>query len=606
MTAEPSRRSPSIAGQRLLSDGRAAALLGPDAEVHWWCRPRFHSPPVCWNLLDRRGGSARWLEATHAGMDGAPAGPTTRTTLRIAFGPRVEVWDGLITATDGGTDLVRLVRAIDEDLDLWHSLKLGGFDGPWAVWSGNEAQFDGAPSLFVEGGSTTFGADGTALTQLHVQLGVWCAFVVGTARAGADALDVDVLTRRLADAEAQQRASLDTAHVSRTHAERVRHTLAALQACTDRETGAVLASPTMSLPEVVGGNRQFDYRYSWLRDSSVAITAASLVGRRDLALACVRFLEALGADGILASPVRTVEGGTVDQEREVDGVEGWSGSQPVRVGNAAGSQLQFDVLGFVLDALYVHRRHHRRFGAELWAITRELADRAAAPPAAEPSNGMWEIREPRRFLSGDIGRWLALDRALKLSRRRVRATPARRRWKRARAELRERVLGALRPDGTLPQAYDTDGVDASALLLVVFGLLPASDPRARRLVDATIGALGAGPLLYRYPPDGRDGFDPGEAPFVPASWWAVTALAVLGHPDAQARADELCAMLPALQPEGFDPGRREALGNTPLLWSHAECTRALFELDRRHGALRRWRRALTSRRIRRADRTSTA
>jgi hypothetical protein len=603
MTVDPSRRSPPIAGQRLLSDGHASALLGPEAEVHWWCRPRFHSPPVCWNLLDPRGGGARWLEATHAGMEDAPAGPTARTTLRIGFGPRVEVLDGLLTA-GGGTDLVRLVRAIDEDLELWHSLKLGGFDGPWATWMGNEARFESAPSLFVEGGSTTFGADGTALTQLRVETGRWSALVVASVPAVSHPLDVDALVSRLTEADAAHRASLDLAHVSRTHAERVRHTLAVLQACTDRETGAVLASPTTSLPEVVGGDRQFDYRYSWLRDSSVAITAASLVGRSDLAVACVRFLESLGAAGILESPVRTVEGSRVDPEREIDGVEGWSGSQPVRVGNAAGSQLQFDVLGFVLDALSVHRRHQRSFGAGLWTITRVLADRAAEGTPAGLSNGIWEIRDPKRFVSGDIGRWLALDRALKLSPRRLRAAPARRRWKRARAELRDRVLGALRPDGTLPQVYDTEGVDASALLLVVFGLLPSRDPRAPRLVDATIGALGVGPLLYRYPPDGRDGFDAGEAPFVPASWWAVTALAVLGRGDAQARADELCAMLPTLQPEGFDPGRREALGNIPLLWSHAECARALFELDRQHGALRRWRRDL-SRFTRRTDRTST-
>jgi hypothetical protein len=605
MSDDPSRRSPPIAGQRLLSDGRAAALLGPDAEIHWWCRPRFDSPPVCWNLLDPRGGCARWLEATHAGMDREPAGSTTRTTLRVGFGPRVEVWDGLLVAAGGGTDLVRLVRALDEDLDVWHSLKLGGFDGAWARWSGSEAHFDDAPSLFVEGGTTTFGAEGTALTQLRVERDRWNALVVGTTATACGSPQVDTLVRRLHEAEHAQRASLDVAHVSRTHAERVRHTLATLQACTDRGTGAVVAAPTTSLPEVVGGNRQFDYRYSWLRDSSVAITAASLVGRHDLADEYVRLLESLGGDGILEHPVRTVEGAGVEPEREIEGVEGWSRSTPVRVGNAAGAQLQFDVLGFVLDALSVHRRHQRRVGPARWAIIRALADRAAEPTTAELSNGMWEIREPRRFVSGDIGRWLALDRALKLSRGRVRATSARRRWKQARAEVRERVLGALRPDGSLPQAYDTDGVDASALLLVVFGLLSPRDPRAQRLVDATIGALGAGPLLYRYPPDGRDGFDAGEAPFVPASWWAVTALAVLGHPDAQARADELCAMLPALQPEGFDPARREALGNSPLLWSHAECTRALFELDRQHATLRRWRRSLTTRRRRRADRTST-
>jgi GH15 family glucan-1,4-alpha-glucosidase len=309
----------------------------------------------------------------------------------------------------------------------------------------------------------------------------------------------------------------------------------------------------------------------------------------------VEFLARLGGDAILEAPVRTVGGDTVEAERAVTGVEGWCDSVPVRVGNAAGSQLQFDALGFVLDALSHYRRHDRRLRARLWSVTRILADRAADPTNAQPSNGIWEIRTPARFVSADIGCWLALDRALKLGRRRPGALSVRRRWRRARDEVRARVLGALRADGTLPQVYGGDRVDACALLLVVFGLLPATDPRAHRLVDATIGALGAGPLLHRYAPDGHDGFAAGEAPFVPASWWAVTALAVLGHPDAQARADQLCEMLPMLQPEEFDPARREALGNTPLLWSHAECARALFELDRQRGVARRVRRAFSRR-----------
>ena len=599
VNGDASWRSPSIAGLRMLSDGRAAALIGPDAEVHWWCRPRFDSPPVCWTLLDRRGGTARWLEAGHVGSEGGPAGPTTRTTLRIGFGPRIEVWDGLVLADDGGTDLVRLVCGIDADLDVWHSIKLGGFDGPFAEWNGNEAVLGAAPSLFVSGGTSTFGIEGTALTQLRAPRGEWAALVIGSEP--ADELELDTLVRRLDDAETAQRETLARAEVSRTHSDRVLHTLAVLEACTDRETGAVVASPTTSLPEVVGGDRQFDYRYSWLRDSSVAVAVASLVGQRDLAQQYVEFLADLGGDAILESPVRTVEGKPVEDERAVVGVEGWSGSLPVRVGNAAGSQLQYDALGFVLDALFTYRRHYRRLGPRLWSVTRVLADRAAEPADGTSSNGMWEIRAPAAFVSADIGCWLALDRALRLARRRPGAMTARRRWKRARDEVQARVLGALRTDGTLPQVYGADSVDASALLLVIFGLLPATDPRAERLVTATIGALGAGPLLHRYAPDGRDGFAPGEAPFVPVSWWAVTALAVLGRPEAQTRADQLCAMLPMLQPEEFDPARREALGNTPLLWSHAECARALFELDRQGGMVRRVRRAFSRRLARRTD-----
>lgn len=589
MTAlAPGSRSPSLENLRLLSDRRSAALLGPDAEVSWWCRPRFDSPPICWSLLDPRGGAARWLEATHAGSDGEPAGPTARTRLRIGFACRVEVWDGLVPTDGGGSDLVRLVRALDDDVDVWHSLKLGGFSEPWATWVDGTATFEQLGSVTVRGGTSTFGADGTALTQLRVTRDRWSALVIGDPATTPP--DVDALVRQLEECEA---ARIHTAprKVSRTHAERIRHSLSVLVACTDRGTGAVIASPTTSLPEVIGGDRQFDYRYSWLRDSSVAITAASLVGNDDLADEYVRFLIELGPERILETPIRAVDGSTVPTEREVPDIEGWSASRPIRVGNDASTQLQYDVLGFVLDAIAtVHqgpRRAHRRAHRELWPIAVRLADRAAE--AGEPSNGIWEIRAQQDFVSGDIGRWLALDRALRLGHR-LSAVRARGRWRRARNEARDRVLGAIQPDGSLPQVYGSSGADASALLLVAFDLLSPRDPRAARLVDATIAALGAGPLLHRYPPDGRDGFAPGEAPFVPASWWAVTALAKLGHPDAQHRADELCHMLPGLQPEEFDPGRREALGNVPLVWSHAECTRALFELDRHRGALRGLRR----------------
>jgi hypothetical protein len=591
---DPGTRSPSLDNLRLLSDGRSAALLGSDAEVSWWCRPRFDSPPICWSLLDPRGGSARWLEATHAGSDGEPAGTTARTRLRIGFANRVEVWDALVPTNDGNSDLVRLVRALDDDVDVWHSLKLGGFSEPWATWVDGTATFDELASVSVRGGTSTFGADGTALTMLRATRDRWSALVIGDATVSPP--DVDALVQRLEECEAA-RSRTAPRKVSHTHAERVRHALSVLVACTDRDTGAVIASPTTSLPEVVGGDRQFDYRYSWLRDASVAITAASLVGNDELADEYVRFLVDLGPERILATPIRTVDGGTVPDEAVVPDIEGWSASRPVRVGNDASTQLQYDVLGFVLDAIFTVRRGHRpgrrRAHRTLWPLAVALADRAAE--CCEPSNGIWEIREQQDFVSGDIGRWLALDRALRLGHR-ITAARSRSRWRRARNEARDKVLGAIEPDGSLPQVYGRSGADASALLLVAFDLLSPRDPRAQRLVDATIASLGAGPLLYRYPPDGRDGFAPGEAPFVPASWWAVTALAKLGHPDAQARADELCHMLPGLQPEEFDPGRREALGNVPLVWSHAECTRALFELDRNRGTLRGLGRRVTRRR----------
>ncbi len=586
------RRSPPIAEHRLLSDGRSHALLRPNAEIDWWCWPRVHSTPVCWSLLDENGGAARWLDVQYLDHRERPAGSVARTELRIA-GARVETRDALLGCGDRA-ELVRLVRRRDADLELSHELRLAPFDGELVRWSGRRARF-GHRTLWMHGGDLVRVDAGTAHTTVRAERGRWAAIVMTHHE---QPHTVAELLERTDAADAAEEQSHRRVRVPKQHANRARDALAVLAACTDRETGAVIAASTTSLPEVVGGDRQFDYRYTWLRDSSSAVTVAGLLGRPELARRYYEFLERLGPDGILGAPLTDADGEPVPEERALDGVAGWSGSRPVRVGNAASEQLQFDAVGMVLDALYVQLRNTRRFGGRAWTITRALADRVAEA-GDEESSGIWELRKPRPLVSADIGRWLALDRALRIARYR-RPWARSRAWARARDAARARVLGAFRTDGSLPQTYDPgdDAHDASALLLVVYGLLRPTDPRAERLVTTTLAALGSGPLLYRYPPDGRDGFDAGEAPFVPASWWAVTALALLGAPEALPRADALCVLLPALQAEQFDPVRREALGNVPMVWSHAECARALYHLDA--GIQRRARACALVRRLRRA------
>jgi hypothetical protein len=570
-------RPPPIAAHRLLSDGRSTALVRPDGEIDWWCWPRMHSTPRCWSLLDPRGGRLRFPGAVHAESDDDPAGPVLTTCLRID-GRLVEVHDALLTCA-GTSELVRLVRGVEHDLDVIHEAHLAPFD----------EHSDGATIELSAGGiTTTIGAQ-PVCTRLTGPKDEWIA--VQLALPG-HAHGVDALWDRMEEARARHGQMLSHGRYPVANSDRGRDALAILHACTDVGTGAVIASPTTSLPEVVGGNRNFDYRYSWLRDSSTAIATASLLGQRDLADRYTAYLDDLGPDGILASPLSVAAGGTLPDEREVEGIAGWAGSRPVRVGNAAGDQVQHDAIGLVLDALRVHTRLRDRVSPRRWEIIVALADRVAEADPDEPTNGIWELRDPARLVSADIGRWLALDRALGLVRLR-RPWKLERSWIRAHDEARARVLGALLPSGALPRSYDDDHVDASGLLLVIHGLVRSRDPRAARLVDATIAALGCGPLLYRYEPDGSDGFDPGEAPFVPASWWAVAALAVLGRPESVDRAEQLCATLPRLQPEQFDPTRGEALGNTPLLWSHAEAARALFEVDRCRSRHRRVMRTIT-------------
>ena len=261
-------------------------------------------------------------------------------------------------------------------------------------------------------------------------------------------------------------------------------------------------------------------------------------GSRDGAQGYFSFLHRLAPDGDPPeSPVTDVRGGPVPPEREVGGVAGWAGSRPVRVGNAAGGQVQHDSLGLMVEGISVHLQTGGSLDDDTWRLIRGAADRACGATSA-PTSGIWELREPQMLISADIGRWLVLDRAIWIARA-WRPFHRRRHWKRARQVALDRVLGAVEPHGGLPQGHDDPRPDAAALMAVVFGLLDPSDPRAARLVDATLRDLAVGPHLRRYPP-GDDGFDGVEGAFVPVGWWAVCALAMIGRqPQAEALADEL-------------------------------------------------------------------
>jgi GH15 family glucan-1,4-alpha-glucosidase len=367
--------------------------------------------------------------------------------------------------------------------------------------------------------------------------------------------------------------------VVQSHRDRVQTSLLVLDACTDPTTGAVAAAPTTSLPEVVGADRQFDYRYAWLRDASLAAGVAAAVGRSDITQHHIRWLteRCLACEGIPVPIVRT-SGEPCPDEVEVLGVAGWAGSQPVRTGNAARDQVQIDGAGLAAEAVWALVRAGAGFGHRAYRGIAGLADHVAAEPR-RPSGGIWELREPIEGTSADIGRWLLFDRARRLSL--LHEPWARRRrahWRAHEVEARRRVLGSGLPSGALPLVPGRPAADAAGLLVVVLGLVDRRSPEATRIVDGTIAELGIGhPLraLARYPADVDDGFHGSVGAFVPVSWLAVSALAQIGRVDeAEDLADRLCRSLPGLQPEVLEGD--EPLGNVPLVWSHAEAARALF------------------------------
>ncbi len=563
--------------------------MQPTGVIDWWCAPRFDSPPLLWSLLDPAGPSAQWMGARVVDVDNTPAGPTAHTVVRLA-GASVELWDGLVTI-GAGSALVRLVRTSGGvPVDACHRLSAGGFDGPAATWPGprSECLHD---TIVVVGAGRHDGQGQQLSTRLAVDE-EWTGFAI---LCGTDVTPgVHDLVELLGAAETEAAQHLSRTRLPKHHPERAADAIRVLRACTYSSTGAVVASPTTSLPESPGADRQFDYRYTWLRDAALAVSVASLLGRHATARTYLQFLHGcVDGDGLPAGPLVDVAGRPVPEERDVNGVEGWSGSRPVRVGNGAAGQVQYDALGMVVEAISVHVQTGGSLDHPTWAMVQAIANHATSSPD-RPTSGIWELRDERRLVSADIGRWLALDRAIWIARGWRPLTP-RRHWKARRAELRDRVLASMAND-RLPQSYDDESpkADASALMAVIFGLLSRRDPRSALLVEALIADLGAGPFLYRYEPGGDDGFDGVEGAFLPTSWWAVSALAAVGKVDqAMARADALCRVLPRLLPEEIDPATLAGLGNVPLVWSHAEAARACYLLDaadrrRRHGVAGLW------------------
>jgi GH15 family glucan-1,4-alpha-glucosidase len=350
-----------------------------------------------------------------------------------------------------------------------------------------------------------------------------------------------------------------------------------LKLLTHADSGAIAAAATTSLPEVVGGVRNWDYRYAWIRDASFTVQALHNAGHAEEAAAYFRWVR-----GIRPSRKRQdhpmefqimygLHGETRLTEETLDHLEGYRGSRPVRIGNAAFKQHQWDIYGELALAFYETMRYGAALNEEEWAFLGGLADEVVAH-WRQPDSGIWEVRGgPRHFTYSKLMCWVALDRAFKMARSAKRHGERPAAWKRARDEIRAAVLseGYSEKDASFTQSFGSRALDATSLLIPKMGLLPYGDARVQGTIRATIERLLDNGLVYRYL---REDSLPGrEGAFLLCTFWLVDALALSGRVDeAQSMFESVLARVGALGllSEQMDPSTNEYLGNYPQAFSH--------------------------------------
>jgi len=582
-----------IGDYALLSDCRSAALVSRDGSVDWLCFPRFDSPAVFARILDPGSGhfSIRPAGDFQASRAYAEQTMALETTFVTAAGTALLTDAMAVGRSERGHDLgagspgvlLRRLACTAGDMDIEISYaprpEYGLIHPILEAMPGGVAARGGASRLLLSA-PVWFGVDGaTATVRLHLEAGQEVCFALAHGQAGQQPLTVwdgAAITARLDDTMAGWR-SWSAIHQTYEGPWRdlVHHSGRVLQALTYAPTGAIVAAPTTSLPETVGGERNWDYRYTWVRDASLTMEALWVAACPDEANEFFSFLADAAASQLhrgLDLQIMFGIGGERDlSERELPHLAGWRGSRPVRVGNGAWTQRQLDVYGELLGAA---QRLVEQLG-ELDPVTQRFLTAAADTAAArwkEKDQGIWEIRgEPRDFLYSKLMCWVALDRAIALAPQ-LGAGDRAADWAAARDEIRAAITehGWSDAAGAYTQAFGSQDLDASNLMLAITGFLPGDDPRMKATIDATAARLtDEHGLVYRYL--ARDGLAGEEGTFLLCTFWLAQAQALAGELDeATATFERAVAAINdvGLLAEEVDAGGGEMIGNFPQAFSH--------------------------------------
>jgi GH15 family glucan-1,4-alpha-glucosidase len=580
----------------LIGDCETAALVGRDGSIDWLCWPRFDSG-ACFAALLGGPEHGRWLIAP---KDTAP-----RITRRYIDGSLIlvttfETASGIVELVDfmpphdGSADLVRLVRGVQGSVEL-HTEFILRFDyGSIVPWV---ERFDGKGLRAIAGPEMAVlrtpvplqGRDFTTTGEFTVGTGDVVPFVLSYGPSQMQppkGVDPD---RALQETEAFWRSWSGRCAAAGNWSEPVKRSLTVLKGLTYAPTGGIVAAPTTSLPEQAGGVRNWDYRYCWLRDATFTLLAFGSAGYYEEARDWRDWLlRAVAGRPDQLQIMYGIGGERRLPEWEVPWLSGFDGARPVRIGNAAAAQLQLDVYGEIADAMF-QAHEHGLPPVDRWsAIGRAFLEHLETV-WREPDEGIWVVRGPRQhFTHSKVMAWVAFDRAVKWVQQLGVASQIDR-WREVRDEIHADVCrnGFNSKMDTFVQAYGSEILDASLLLLPIVGFLPPSDPRILGTVRAIERRLLVDGLIFRYDTgEAEDGLPPGEGAFLACSFWFVDNLILQGRiAEAQSMFERLLALRNdvGLLAEEYDPRTRRQMGNFPQAFSHVSLVNTAYNLTRYKG-----------------------
>ncbi|MEU5115384.1 glycoside hydrolase family 15 protein [Streptomyces longwoodensis] len=576
---------PRIEDYALIGDEQTAALVGPDGSVDWLCLPRFDSG-ACFARLLGDEDNGHWRIAPKG-----VRGPCTRRAYRpdtLVLDTEWETDEGAVRVTDlmpqrdVAPDLVRIVEGVRGRVTVRSTLRLRFDYGAVVPWmrraDGHRVAIAGPDAVWLrtEPPVRTWGEDFGTHSEFTVAEGERVAFVLTwhpSHHPRPPLVDpFEVLRTSVEDWRAwAARCTYDG-----PYRDAVVRSLITLKALTYRPTGGIVAAATTSLPEELGGVRNWDYRFCWLRDSTLTLGALLAAGYHEEAEAWRNWLlRAVAGDPADLQIMYGLAGERRLPETELPWLSGFAGSAPVRIGNAAVDQLQLDVYGEVMDSLSLGRKAGLSPRPHVWSLQCVLM-RWLDENWRQPDEGLWEVRGGRRpFVHSKVMVWVAADRAVRALEEHPELRGDLGRWRALRDEVHREVCEKGYDPGrnTFTQSYGSRDLDASLLLIPRLGFLPPDDPRVVGTVDAIRDELGHGGLVRRYTTDGAtvDGLPGDEGTFLVCSFWLADALHLTGRTKEARELFERLAGLAndvGLLSEEYDPVAGRHLGNFPQAFSH--------------------------------------